>query len=125
MAGIQPKSFDFENWTTQIRKGFLELCILNLLAQGELYGYDLIKQLTKIRGLVVTEGTIYPLLSRLRKTGLLATRLQESASGPARKYYHLTHAGSETRELMNMYWDELGVGVDQLKSEKDKEMRHG
>lgn len=121
MAGNEQKAFDFENWTTQLRKGFLELCILNLLAQGELYGYDLIKQLTKIRGLVVTEGTIYPLLSRLRKTGLLATRLQESASGPARKYYHLTQAGLETRELMNMYWDELGVGVKMLMAEEETE----
>lgn len=108
------KSFDFENWTTQLRKGFLELCILNLVAQGEMYGYELIKRLTRIQGLVVTEGTIYPLLSRLRKSGVLATRLQESASGPARKYYRLTGAGEESRNLMNLYWDELGVGVRQL-----------
>ena len=125
MAPKDSKNFDFENWTTQLRTGFLELCILNLLSKGELYGYDLIKQLTKIRGLVVSEGTIYPLLSRLRKAGLLATRLQESASGPARKYYHLTRAGSETCELMNIYWSELGVGVEQLQQGQEKETNDG
>ncbi|MCL4694538.1 MAG: PadR family transcriptional regulator, partial [Candidatus Hydrogenedentes bacterium] len=56
-------SVDIDNWTTQLRKGLLELCIVNLLAKGELYGYDLVKHLARIRGLVVTEGTIYPLLS--------------------------------------------------------------
>ena len=68
-------SIDVSNWTTQLRKGILELCIVNLLAKGELYGYDLVKRLAEIRGLVVTEGTVYPLLSRLKKAGLLETRL--------------------------------------------------
>ena len=121
------KEFDFANWTTQLRKGFLELSILNLLAKGELYGYDLIKQLTKIQGLVVTEGTIYPLLSRLRKTGLLVTRLQESANGPARKYYRLTDDGNRSRERMKVYWNELGAGVkllmgDSIENENDEEV---
>lgn len=114
MATKKTKEFDFENWTTQLRKGYLELCILNILAHGELYAYDLSKQLTKIRGLMVTEGTIYPLLSRLRKSDVLATRLQETPSGPARKYYWLTKSGHEMRDLMNIYWDELGVGVQEL-----------
>jgi len=108
---------DIDNWTTQLRKGLLELCIVNLLAQGQMYGYDLVKRLAEIRGLVVTEGTIYPLLSRLRRAGLLETRLEESSSGPARKYYHLTSAGRDARETMNRYWAELLRGVEALQKE--------
>ncbi len=67
----QSAGIDFGNWTTQVRKGLLELCIVNLLARGELYGYDLVKKLARVKGLVITEGTIYPLLSRLRKTGVV------------------------------------------------------
>ena len=118
------KSFDVENWRTQLRKGILELCILNLLAQGELYGYDVIKHLTRIPGLVVTEGTIYPLMSRLRKTGLLETRLQESASGPARKYYRLTAQGELLCRQMNVSWDELNLVVLTLRL-GNEEMNHG
>ena len=119
------KSFDVENWRTQLRKGILELCILNLLAQGELYAYDIVKQLTKVPGLVVTEGTIYPLLSRLRKTGLLETRLQESASGPARKYYRLTAQGQLLCDQMNFAWDELNMGVLTLRLGRLEAMENG
>jgi PadR family transcriptional regulator PadR len=108
---------DLGNWTTQLRKGLLELCIVNLLAQGELYGYDLVKRVTAIRGVVVTEGTIYPLLSRLRKAGLLETRSEESPNGPARKYYRLTPAGEQTRQLMNACWRDIEIGVDGLINE--------
>ena len=112
-------AMDLDNWTTQLRKGLLELCIVNLLAQRELYGYDLVKQLTAIKGLVVTEGTVYPLLSRLRKVGLLRTRLEESPSGPVRKYYALTDEGKRVRATMNGYWDELIRGVRGLQRERE------
>ena len=72
----------FDNWTIQVRKGILELCILNALETGECYGYALVKQLVSIPGLHVAEGTIYPLLSRLKQQGLVATRLEESPDGP-------------------------------------------
>lgn len=114
-------AMDLDNWTTQLRKGLLELCIVNLLAQRELYGYDLVKQLTGIKGLVVTEGTVYPLLSRLRKVGLLRTRLEESPSGPVRKYYALTAEGKRVRATMNGYWDELIRGVRRLQREREDE----
>lgn len=119
----QPKGLDFTNWTTQVRKGLLELCILNLLARGELYGYDLVKQLAEIKGLVITEGTIYPLLSRLRKASLLKTRLEESSAGPVRKYYALTREGYQDRTRLNAYWNELSLGVSSLLNER--EMNHG
>ena len=107
---------DVDNWTTQLRKGVLDLCILNLLAQGEIYGYDLVKRLAGVPGLVVTEGTVYPLLSRLRKAGLVDTRLQESSAGPARRYYALTADGKRVRTLMNAYWSDLAASVSRLTS---------
>ena len=105
----------FDNWTTQVRKGLLELCILNALAGEERYGYDLVKTLVDVPGLGVTEGTIYPLLSRLRVAGLISSRLEESSSGPARKYYSLTKEGRKLMNTMNDYMDELNKSVDQLK----------
>ncbi|NUM55988.1 MAG: PadR family transcriptional regulator [Candidatus Hydrogenedentes bacterium] len=110
---------DIDNWTTQLRKGLLELCIVNLLAKGDVYGYDLVKQLSEVRGLVVTEGTIYPLLSRLKRLGLVTTRLAESTSGPARKYYRLSAAGERMRGTMNMYWNELADGVTRFQNESE------
>ena len=102
---------EISNWMTQLRKGLLELCIFNLLARGELYGYDLVKQLAKIPGIIISEGTIYPLLSRLRKSGLLDTRLEESATGPARRYYRLSVEGERALVLMNSYWLEVERAV--------------
>jgi len=109
-----------DNWTTQLRKGLLELCIVNLLAKGELYGYDLVKQMAGVKGLVITEGTIYPLLSRLRKLGILQTRLEESPNGPARKYYALTREGERVRTMMNAYWRELTAGIAKLQGKKEE-----
>jgi len=106
--------FDMENWTTQLRKGLLELCIVNLLSKGEMYGYDLVKRLTQVQGVVITEGTVYPLLSRLRKAGLVDARLQESPAGPARKYYVLTEEGRRAMILMQAYWQDLTEGVAAL-----------
>ena len=76
----------FDNWTVQVRKGLLEMCILTALEDRERYGYDLVKGLVGVPGLGITEGTVYPLLSRLRRHGLIASRLEESSGGPARKY---------------------------------------
>jgi len=96
-----------EKWTVQVRKGVLELCVLNLLSAGERHGYDLVKQLADLPGFGVTEGTLYPLLSRLRVQGLVKTRLEESSAGPARKYYTLTPAGRKAAALMDAHLDEL------------------
>ena len=105
----------FLNWTVQVKKGVLELCILNALAADECYGYDLVKRLVETHGLGVTEGTLYPLLSRLRVAGLIASRLEESPSGPARKYYSLTKEGKKNVEAMNGYIEELNRSVERLK----------
>ncbi|HYG36197.1 MAG TPA: PadR family transcriptional regulator [Clostridia bacterium] len=104
----------FDNWTVQVRKGLLELCILNALAEKERYGYELVKTLVAIPGLGVTEGTLYPLLSRLRVQGLISARLEESSEGPARKYYALTKEGRELMAVMNDYLAVLYQGTCKL-----------
>lgn len=108
----------FDNWTTQVRKGILELTVLTALADKDRYAYDLVKSITQIPGLGISEGTIYPLLSRLRLQGLVTTRLEESSEGPARKYYHLTKEGHETLQMMEAYLDSILKGVHMLRSGK-------
>ncbi|MFO1475456.1 MAG: PadR family transcriptional regulator [Verrucomicrobiota bacterium] len=105
----------FDNWTVQVRKGVLELCVLNALADQERYGYDLVKTLVAVPGLGVTEGTLYPLLSRLRVAGLISSRLEESSAGPARKYYSLTREGRRIMETMNDYMAELNRSAARLR----------
>ena len=104
----------FDNWTVQVRKGVLEMCILNALTGRERYGYELVKTLVGIPGLGVTEGTLYPLLSRLRVQGLVSARLEESSEGPARKYYALTKEGQKIRGAMNDYLETLNEGTRKL-----------
>ncbi len=105
----------FDNWTVQVRKGLLELCILNALAERERYGYELVKALVAVPGLGVTEGTLYPLLSRLRVQGLIAARLEESPEGPTRKYYSLTRTGRQVMGTMNDYLEVLNQGAQTLR----------
>ena len=101
----------FENWTVQMRKGVLDLCILNALAEKEWYGYALVKALVAVPGVGVAEGSIYPLLARLKKQGLVETRLEESNEGPARKYYRATSMGRALAEEMAGYFVEMTRGV--------------
>jgi PadR family transcriptional regulator PadR len=103
-----------DNWTVQMRKGLLEVCVLNALAQKERYGYELVKMLVAIPELGVTEGTLYPLLSRLRVQGLISARLEESPEGPARKYYALTREGRKIMAAMNEYLETLNEGARTL-----------
>ena len=104
----------FDNWVVQVRKGVLELCILRALDGDERYGYELVKDLASVPGLGLTEGTLYPLLSRLRVAALISARLVESAEGPARKYYSLTRDGRRTLAAMNQFLDMLNEGTRSL-----------
>jgi len=104
----------FDNWTVQVRKGVLELCILRALEDDERYGYELVKTLASVPRLALTEGTLYPLLSRLRVAGLISARLEESAEGPARKYYSLTREGRRTLFAMNDFLEDLNKGTHSL-----------
>ena len=103
------------NWKTQLRKGVLELSILNALRDERRYGYQLISRLREIDGLVVGEGTIYPIMSRLKGEGFLRTSIEESPEGPARKYYHLTPKGRARLEAMNEHWQRLVRGIEGLR----------
>ncbi len=104
-----------ENWQTQVRKGLLELCALNALREGRQYGYDIVKQLRMLDGLVIGEGTIYPILSRFRKQGLVESTIEESPDGPPRKYYRLTTLGRRAVAQMNEAWDKIDQGVRALR----------
>jgi PadR family transcriptional regulator PadR len=104
----------FDNWVVQVRKGVLELCILRALEHQERYGYELVKTLAAVPGLSLTEGTLYPLLSRLRVAELVSTRLVESDEGPARKYYSLTREGRRTLATMNEFLETLNEGTRSL-----------
>ena len=99
--------FDLDNWMKQMRKGFLEMAILKLLENEDQYGYDIVNQFAKSPLWGISEGTIYPLLSRLRIQDLVKTYLKESSSGPARKYYSLTKKGKNASAQMQKYSIEL------------------
>ena len=110
----------FDNWTVQVRKGLLEFCVLNALAEKERYGYELVKTLVAVPGLGVTEGTLYPLLSRLRVQGLVRTWLEESSEGPARKYYALTKEGRRALTMMQDYLETLNAGTGLLRRKGER-----
>lgn len=98
---------------TQLRRGVLEHCVLALLAEEERYGYDLVSELSEA-GLLASEGTIYPLLSRLRKDGAVRTSWQESPSGPPRRYYSLTDQGKDALADFTRSWADFKNSVDQI-----------
>lgn len=94
------KSEFLQNWETQLKKGLLPLFVLQLLRKQERYGYELIEEISRVFGIDVTEGTIYPLLVRLANEGLLQARWVEQGSGIPRKYYQITKEGEKA--LQNM-----------------------
>ncbi|WP_090608184.1 PadR family transcriptional regulator [Parapedobacter koreensis] len=99
-----------DNTQTQMRKGILEYCILSIISRGEIYASDIIGELKKAR-LLVVEGTLYPLLTRLKNNGLLSYAWKESTSGPPRKYYQITPAGLEVLGKLDTTWEELVFAV--------------
>lgn len=102
-----------ENTQAQMRKGILEFCILSILKKKEAYPSEIIVQLKNAK-LIVVEGTLYPLLTRLKNMGLLAYRWEESAGGPPRKYYSITIEGSNFLDELNTTWTELQIAVQTL-----------
>jgi PadR family transcriptional regulator, regulatory protein PadR len=97
---------------TQLRRGALEYCVLALLRGGQRYGFDLVRELSQADGLLTSEGTIYPLLSRLRREGLVTTTWQESDAGPPRRYYALTADGTSALDRFVEDWRRFRDGVD-------------
>lgn len=98
----------------QLRRGVIEHCVLALLDRGPRYGFDLVRELAAVEGLGTSEGTIYPLLSRLRKEGLLDTSWQPSDQGPPRRYYELTAAGRTALEVFHRHWRGFRAAVDEV-----------
>ena len=102
-----------ENSKSQMRKGILEYCILSIINRQEVYTSDILEALRQADVLVV-EGTLYPLLSRLKNNGLLSYRWQESPDGPPRKYFTLTEEGKQMLESLNQEWALISNAIDKL-----------
>lgn len=101
-----------ENTIAQMRKGVLEMCVLGIISQEEAYPSDIIKKL-KESELIVVEGTLYPLLNRLKNAGHLSYNWKESTSGPPRKYYCITDVGRDFLSALNTSWNQLTTAVEQ------------
>jgi len=106
-----------ENAKAQMRKGVLELCILSILKNGDAYTSEILSGLKSVE-MIVVEGTIYPLLTRLKNAGLLTYRWEESTSGPPRKYYVLTENGALFLKELDKTWNNLVSAVNQVISSK-------
>ncbi len=104
------RKIDVENTKVQMRKGILEFCILGIIADGEVYSTDILEGL-KSANLLVVEGTLYPLLTRLKNSGFLSYQWKESSSGPPRKYFSLTPNGKEALIELAETWEELKYTV--------------
>lgn len=102
-----------EKTNAQMRKGVLELCVLSIISNKEAYASNIMSALKKAR-LLVVEGTVYPLLTRLKNDGLLSYRWEESTSGPPRKYYSITENGKEVLESLTNNWNRLSGSVVSL-----------
>jgi PadR family transcriptional regulator PadR len=113
---LRRSDVNFHNWRTQVRKGLLEMVLLNLLGQGEFHGYEMVQRLKQLKGLEIREGNIYAVLARLQIDGLVSTYTMASTDGPRRKYYKLTKTGKQVLDRMNEHWDEVTEGIDQTTS---------
>ncbi len=98
----------------RLRRGAVEYCVLALLRGGAAYSYDVVRALGSVEGLVTSDGTVYPLLSRLRREGLVSTRWQESPAGPPRRYYELTAQGATVVESFAAAWQIFRSSVDDV-----------
>lgn len=106
---------NIENTQSQMRKGILEFCILSVIKRGEAYPSDIAEEM-KSAGLHILEGTLYPLLTRLKNAEMVAYRWEESSGGPPRKYFSLTEKGHDFYRELQQTWDELSGAVNTLSS---------
>ncbi|MFZ0280298.1 MAG: PadR family transcriptional regulator [Bacteroidales bacterium] len=106
---------DLENTKAQMRKGILEYCILSVLSRNSCYASDIIKELKEAK-VIVVEGTLYPLLTRQKNSGLLSYRWEESQQGPPRKYYELTPDGQTYLTDLDKSWEELVESVNLIRT---------
>jgi len=109
---------NFEKLNAQMRKGVLELCVLAVISDKEVYTSDIISSLKEAE-LLVVEGTVYPLLTRLKNEGLLKYQWKESTSGPPRKYFSLTEKGRTAFKTMYENWEKLNQSVNRILKNKN------
>jgi PadR family transcriptional regulator, regulatory protein PadR len=109
---------NIENTQSQMRKGILEFCILSIIRRGEAYPSDIVEEM-KAAGMQILEGTLYPLLTRLKNAEMLTYRWVESSSGPPRKYFSLTDKGAAFYHELQETWQELSFAVNTLTAPKD------
>ena len=107
------------DWTAQVRRGLLELCILSTLDQRAGHGYGIVTRLAASPPLAAREGTVYPLLRRLRKQGLLTATWEESEAGPPRQVYRLSRKGRKRLDVLRHQWRDLTVAVDRLLEDRN------
>jgi PadR family transcriptional regulator PadR len=108
-------------WLAQVRRGVAEHCVLALLATGEKYGFELARELGGRGQIMASEGTLYPLLARLRRNGLVETSWRESTAGPPRRYYRLTPDGELALATFKKQWRVFRDAVDETLSEGNQE----
>ena len=101
-------------WQSQVKKGTLAFILLNVLKNNEFYGYELMEEVKKYTTIEIAEGTLYPLMNRLKKEGLVTSKWVEQGSGIPRKYYQLTKTGIETLETMIEYWGSLEKSIKKI-----------
>jgi len=109
------------DWSSQLRRGVLELCILQVLRRSESYGYEIVTTLGSLGPLAAGENTVYPLLRRLKAEGLLDTVTRDSPSGPPRQYYRLTSEGRRRLGALQREWEAMASAVSQCLSLKKEE----
>lgn len=112
-ARLKKDKMNIENTQSQMRKGILEFCILSIIKRGEAYPSDIVEEM-KAANLNIFEGTLYPLLTRLKNANMLTYRWVESNSGPPRKYFSLTDKGNEFYKELESTWNELANAVNAL-----------
>jgi PadR family transcriptional regulator len=114
MKTIDPEPDSGEKWEVQLRKGCLELAILASLWDGKLYGLEILRRLETDSDLVISEGTVYPLLTRLKNLGLVKSEWVESNGGHPRKYYALTPVGKQRVQAMVEIWNRFSSSIGKL-----------
>jgi PadR family transcriptional regulator PadR len=108
------------DWTSQLRRGVLELCVLQMLRREPSYGYEIVTALNALGPLSAGENTVYPLLRRLRADGLLDTFMRESPNGPPRQYYRLTTDGKTRLAAFTKEWVAMAAAVSECLSEESE-----
>ena len=107
-----------DKWKSQVKKGTLSFLVLNAINKKELYGYELLEIIKKSTAIEIAEGTLYPLMNRLKKEGLTTSKWVEQGSGIPRKYYILTDEGKITLKQMRNYWNKLQESITKITSDE-------